>query len=61
MAPDGMGFTLEIKCCCSDLRVQLVALQNKVERVSQPARNPIPSESAEEDINLLEEVEDDNH
>ena len=41
--------------------MELVALQNTVEQISPPAWDPIPSESAEDAINLLEEVEEDNH
>ena len=39
----------------------LVALQNQVAQIARPTQDPIPSEAAEEDINLLEEVYEDNH
>ena len=54
-----MRFTLEIKCCCSDVRAQLIALQNQVDQISLPTQDPNTSETAEDDINLLEEVEED--
>ena len=60
MAPDGMQFTLEIKCCCSDVRAQLIALQNQLDQISLPTQDLNPSETAENDINILEEVEEEN-
>ena len=60
MAPDGMRFTMEIKCYCSDVRAQLIALQNQVDQISLPTQDLNPSETAEDDLNLLEEVEEDN-
>mgnify|MGYP001792550705 FL=1 len=60
MAPDGMRFTLEIKCCCSDVRAQLIALQNQVDQISLPTKDPNPSETAENDLDLLDEVEEEN-
>ena len=61
MEPYGMRFTLEIKCCCSDVRTQLISLHNQVDQISLPTQDPNPSETVEDDLNLHEEVEEENH
>ena len=42
------------------MRAQLIALQNQVDQISLPTQDPNTSETAEDDFNLLEEVEEDN-
>ena len=42
------------------MRAQLIALQNQVDQISLTTKDPNPSETAEDDLDLLEEVEEEN-
>ena len=61
-ASDGTGWNVIHKgnpnAAAPMFRAQLVALQNQVTQIARPKQDPIPSEAAEEDINLLEESSD---
>ena len=59
-ASDGTGWNV-IHTGIPNAAALLVALQNKVAQITRPTHEPIPSEAAKEDINLLEGVDKDNH